>query len=68
MYQVEVIADSSGEWCGNALTFQTEELAAEYARDLFSRWTAVKEWRVVQMIVGWGRVTKEIVVKTASWT
>lgn len=46
-FRVEVIADSSGKWCGNALRFDTQENAAEYAKDLFSRWTAVREWRVV---------------------
>lgn len=47
-WMAEVIADSSGKWCGNALRFPTKEMAEEYARDLFSRWTAVKEWRVVE--------------------
>lgn len=47
MYKVEVIADSSGKWCGNGLTFDTKEAAEQYARDLFSRWTAVRDWRVV---------------------
>ena len=47
-YAVEVIADASGEWCGNALRFATREEAEAYARDLFSRWTLVKEFRVVE--------------------
>jgi hypothetical protein len=47
MFKVEVIADNSGKWCGNGLTFETREAAEKYARDLFSRWTAVREWRVV---------------------
>ena len=47
MYKVEVLADSSGKWAGNALTFDTRETAEEYARDLFFRWTQVREWRVV---------------------
>jgi len=46
-YKVEVIADSSGEWVGNALRFPTKEKADEYGRDLASRWTAVREWRSV---------------------
>lgn len=46
-FKVEVIADSSGEWCSNALRFSTEEGAREYGQDLWSRWTAVKEWRVM---------------------
>jgi hypothetical protein len=47
-WKMEVIADSSGEWVGNGLRFTTKELAEQWARDLFSRWTAVKEWRVVE--------------------
>lgn len=47
-YKAEVIADSSGQWCGNALRFATREEAEVYARDLFSRWTLVREWRVVE--------------------
>ena len=46
-YRVEVVADASGEWCGNGITFETPEKAAEYARDLFGRWTAVRRWRVL---------------------
>lgn len=47
-FKVEVIADGSGQWCGNALRFETREQAERYARDLSSRWTAVREWRVVE--------------------
>ncbi len=47
-YAAEVIADASGKWCGNALRFATREEAEVYARDLFSRWTLVKEFRVVE--------------------
>ncbi len=46
-FKVEVIADNSGTWAGNALTFDTEEAAEAYARDLMSRWMLVREWRVV---------------------
>lgn len=46
-YKVEVIADSSGTWAGNGLRFATEEEAAAYAVDLASRWTLVRETRVV---------------------
>lgn len=49
IYKVEVIADDSGEWVGNQLTFPTKEAAEIYAKDLFSRWTAVREWRVVSV-------------------
>jgi hypothetical protein len=49
MFKVEVIADSSGKWCGNALTFDTVEAAKEYGADLYSRWTLVQNWRVVEV-------------------
>jgi len=46
-FKVEVIADNSGEWCSNGIPFATIEEAERYGRDLFSRWSAVREWRVV---------------------
>ena len=46
-FKVEVQADSTGSWCGNGLSFPSVADAEVYARDLFSRWTAVREWRVV---------------------
>jgi hypothetical protein len=47
-FAAEVIADNSGTWCGNGLRFVTRDQAEAYARDLFSRWTLVREWRVVE--------------------
>jgi hypothetical protein len=44
----EVIADSSGKWCGNALRFATREEAENNARDLSYRWFAVRETRAVE--------------------
>ena len=49
MYKVEVIADSSGKFCGNGLTFDTIDKAQDYARDLMSRWTLVTDWHVVDI-------------------
>lgn len=46
-YAIEVIADSSGEYCGNSLRFKTEGAAEEYAKDLAYRWTDVRTWRVI---------------------
>lgn len=46
-YKVEVIADSSGHWCGNGRRFATEAEANEYGKDLAWRWTAVRQFRVV---------------------
>jgi len=46
-YRVDVQADSTGTWVGNGVTFATVTEAAAYARDLYYRWTSVREWRVV---------------------
>ena len=46
-FAAEVIADSSGQWCGNGLRFATEQEALAYVSDLAYRWTAVREERVV---------------------
>jgi hypothetical protein len=46
-FRVEVIADLTGEWCGNGLTFPGRAEAEAYACDLACRWTAVRDWRVV---------------------
>ena len=48
MFRVEVIADDSGKWCGNLLTFKSEQEARTYAENLSNRWLAVRSWRVVQ--------------------
>lgn len=50
MFKVEVQADRSGTWAGNGLTFTTKHEAEEYARDLMDRWTAVRDWRVVEAV------------------
>jgi hypothetical protein len=47
MWKVEVIADSSGQWCGNQLHFASKEEAEKYALDLAWRWTVVRQWRVI---------------------
>jgi hypothetical protein len=47
-YKIEVQADSTGTWAGNALRFETGDQAADYANDLWSRWTAVRHWRVLK--------------------
>jgi hypothetical protein len=46
---VEVIADSSGKYVGNALRFDTVDEAKSYGADLFMRWTAVRKWRVIEV-------------------
>ena len=47
-YKVEVQADNTGTWAGNALRFVTEGEAEAYALDLAIRWTSVRDWRVVK--------------------
>lgn len=47
-FKAEVIADSSGKWVGNSLVFPDAEQAADYAADLASRWTLVRDTRVVE--------------------
>jgi hypothetical protein len=46
-WKAEVQADNTGTWASNMLRFETQEEAALYARDLFSRWMAVKKWQTV---------------------
>jgi hypothetical protein len=47
-WKSEVLADSSGVWAGNGLRFDTKEEAEAYVKDLFGRWTQVRETRVVK--------------------
>ena len=47
-FMPEVIADSSGKWCGTALRFATREEAETNVRDLSMRWLAVRETRVME--------------------
>ena len=47
-YKPEVVADSSGEWSGNAMRFAAEAEAKVYVADLASRWMLVTATRVVE--------------------
>ena len=47
-YAPEVIVDSSGKWCGNALRFATREEAEANVDNLMMRWMLVRETRVVE--------------------
>lgn len=47
-YAVEVVADSSGKFAGNAVRLATHEEAERYARNLAARWRLVERWRVVE--------------------
>jgi hypothetical protein len=46
-YKAEVIADSSGRWCSNALRFAARKEADDNVANLMMRWLAVRETRVV---------------------
>lgn len=47
-YIAQVVADSSGQFVGNGLRFETHAQALAYARDLARRWTMVTDYRVVE--------------------
>ena len=47
-WKPEVIADSSGKWCGNACRFATKQEAEDDVKDLMMRWFAVRETRIVE--------------------
>ena len=47
-FKIEVIADRSGNWAGNAMVYDTFEKAKSAARDLASRWMLVTKARVVE--------------------
>jgi hypothetical protein len=44
--RIGVIADSSGKYVHNALTFDTAAKAVDYGADLSCRWTLVQSFRV----------------------
>jgi hypothetical protein len=46
-WKVEVIADASGEWCGNAMRYPTYRAADAAGYSLSLRWMLVREYRVV---------------------
>lgn len=48
-YKIEVQADSTGTWAGNAVFYDTFEEAQTAARDLANRWMLVTSARVVYM-------------------
>lgn len=46
MYRAD-FTDDDRTWASNALRFNTQDEAVEYARDLFGRWFGARAWRVV---------------------
>jgi len=46
-YKVGVKTRGDQDWTSNGLRFATHETATEYGLDLFTRWTAVQDWTVL---------------------
>lgn len=46
-YKAEVFVH--GEWAQNAVVWPDAESAAKAGADLMSRWTLVRDWRVVEV-------------------
>lgn len=46
-YRFDVQAFGEDTWSSNFKVYATKELAEEAARDLFSRWNSVADWRAV---------------------
>ena len=46
---VNTHGDPEDSWATNGKKYDTVEIAAEAAKDLFMRWTAVKYWRVMDV-------------------
>lgn len=47
-FKMEVQADHTGTWAGNAIRLQTKEQAQAYLADLTARWISVRAGRVVE--------------------
>lgn len=46
-FKLGVKTAGDSDWVTNALCFETEKEAEEYGKDLYSRWIAVKETKVL---------------------
>jgi len=46
-FKLGVKTEGDTNWVSNALCFATEKEAEEYGKDLFSRWMAMKETKVL---------------------
>lgn len=51
-FKIEVVADSSGKFCGNAMVYDTFDEAKNAAIDLAQRWLLVTAARVVEFEPG----------------
>ena len=47
-YYVEVQTEVHGAWSSNALRFGSKEEAHAYGRNLWAKWTAVRDWRIAE--------------------
>jgi len=47
-WKPEVLVVGEANWAGNALRFATKEEAEANVKDLFHRWTLVREYRAVE--------------------
>ena len=59
-YKAEVKVVGEEKWHSNALIFDNKEEAEEYAKDLFSRWTATTDWRVREIKKGQNNVKQRM--------
>lgn len=48
-YRVMVLAHGERDYVGNGLLFDTPEKAEAYGADLFARWTACDDYKVVEV-------------------
>ncbi len=57
-YRVGVKTAGDTDWVFNMLRFDSEQEAVRYGQALYSRWTAVREWRVEEITeeepIAWG--------------
>ena len=47
-FQVEIRAVGETLFCENSLVFETKREAIHYGADLYTRWTGMEEWKVVE--------------------
>ena len=59
-FKVEVVADNSGKFYGNGLTFETQSEAKDYAKDLMSRWLLVTNWQIVKQRNGFEEIVERL--------
>ena len=48
--EVNTYGDPEDSWATNAMVYSSQSEAIDAAKDLFMRWTAVRKWRVVDLL------------------